>query len=310
MSATTSSLPMVLPRSHIPWWKRRQTKSLLLSLVFVLPALINFAVFRYYPMLWAGWASLWNYSLLGGFKNFVGLGNYIRALTDDPILLQSMGVTLTFVLVKVPLQTALALALAVFANQSKPGMGMMRAIIFMPVVTSFIVVSIVWGMILNKDVGLMNGFLETIGQPRLGYLTSPQNALPTIIIISIWKDVGYSVIILIAGLKGISSTFYEAAIVDGAGPWQSFVSITLPMLRRALMFVLVTATIASFQVFIPVYQLTQGGPSQATNVIVYYLYNKAFIFGEMGYASAVSIILLIILLVVSVGQMRLLRSDD
>ena len=310
MSATASSLSVVSPRSHIPWWKRHQTKYLLLSLVFVLPALINFAVFRYYPMLWAGWASLWNYSLLGGFKNFVGLGNYLRALTGDPILLQSMGVTLTFVLVKVPVQTALALALAVFANQNKPGMGMMRAIIFMPVVTSFIVVSIVWGMILNKDVGLLNGFLETIGQPRLGYLTSPQNALPTVILISIWKDVGYSVIILVAGLKGISSTFYEAAIVDGAGPWQSFVSITLPMLRRSLMFVLVTTTIASFQVFIPVYQLTQGGPSQATNVIVYYLYNKAFIFGEMGYASAVSIILLIILLVVSVVQMRLLRSDD
>lgn len=310
MSATTGSLPVPLLRSHIPWWKRHQTKYVLLSLVFVLPALINFAVFRYYPMIWAGWASLWNYSLLGGFKNFIGLGNYIRALTGDPILLQSLGVTLTFVLVKVPVQTALALALAVFANQNKPGMGMMRAIIFMPVVTSFIVVSIVWGMILNKDVGLLNGILETLGQPRLGYLTSPQNALPTIIVISIWKDVGYSVIILVAGLKGISSSYYEAAIVDGAGPWQAFISITLPMLRRALMFVLVTTTIASFQVFIPVYQLTQGGPSQATNVIVYYLYSKAFVFSEMGYASAVSIILLIILLVVSVVQMRLLRSDD
>jgi multiple sugar transport system permease protein len=297
-------------QSQSGWWQRHKTRSLLLSLAFVLPALINFAVFRYYPMLWAGWASLWNYSLLGGFTKFVGFDNYVRAFTSDPALIKSFQVTFLYVLVKVPLQVALALGLAVFANQPRPGMGIIRALIFVPVVTSFIVVSIVWGMILNKDIGLMNALLETVGLPRTEFLTSPQNALPSIIAISIWKDVGYSVIILVAGLKGISSTYYEAAIVDGASPWQRFVSITLPLLRRTLMFVLVTTTIASFQVFIPVYQLTQGGPLQATNVIVYYLYSKAFVFEEMGYASALSIILLLILLVVSVVQMRLLRSDD
>jgi ABC-type sugar transport system permease subunit len=261
-------------------------------------------------MLWAGWASLWDYSLLGGFKNFVGLDNYVHAFTSDPSLIKSFQVTFLFVLIKVPLQIVLALGLAVFANQPRPGMGIIRALIFVPVVTSFIVVSIVWGMVLNKDIGLMNALLETAGLQRLEYLTSPQNALPSIIAISIWKDVGYSVIILVAGMKGISSTYYEAAIVDGANSMQRFFNITLPLLRRTLMFVLVITTIASFQVFIPVYQLTQGGPLQATNVIVYYLYSKAFIFGEMGYASALSMILLAILLVVSVIQMRLLRSDD
>jgi multiple sugar transport system permease protein len=297
-------------RAQVGWWQRQKTRYLLVSLVFVLPALINFAVFRYYPMLWAGWASLWDYSLLGGFKNFVGLDNYVHAFTSDPSLIKSFQVTFLFVLIKVPLQIVLALGLAVFANQPRPGMGIIRALIFVPVVTSFIVVSIVWGMVLNKDIGLMNALLETAGLQRLEYLTSPQNALPSIIAISIWKDVGYSVIILVAGMKGISSTYYEAAIVDGANSMQRFFNITLPLLRRTLMFVLVITTIASFQVFIPVYQLTQGGPLQATNVIVYYLYSKAFIFGEMGYASALSMILLAILLVVSVIQMRLLRSDD
>src|SRR5581483_2989060 len=174
--------------------------------------------------------------------------------------------------------------------------------------TSFIVVSIVWGMILNRDVGLLNAILQTIGLPRLAYLTSPTNALPSIVLISIWKDIGYSVIILAAGLKGISSTYYEAAIVDGANAWQRFRFITVPMLRRALMFVIVTTTIFSFQVFIPVYQLTKGGPGQATSVIVFNIYQRAFIFGDMGSAAGISIMLLMIMLVISVVQMRLLRS--
>lgn len=306
MSALTKSIAST---PNLRWWQKYRNQTLVLSLLFVLPALINFAVFRYYPMLWAAWASFWQYSLLGGFKEFVGLQNYSHAFTDSAFY-NSLRVTLYFAVLKVPVQVVFALALAMFASQERRGMGTLRAIIFIPVVTSFIVVSIVWGMILNRDVGLLNAILQTVGLPRLAYLTSPSNALPAIVAISTWKDVGYSVIILAAGLKGISQTFYEAAIVDGANAWQRFRYITVPMLRRALMFVLVTTTIFSFQVFIPVYQLTKGGPGQATNMIVYNIYQKAFIFGEMGYASALSMILLALMLVISVIQMRLLRSDD
>jgi multiple sugar transport system permease protein len=305
---TAISKPITAPR-RLHWWQKYRNQTLILSFLFVLPALINFAVFRYYPMLWAAWASLWEYSLLRGFTEFVGFDNYTRLLSD-PTFWNSLRVTLYFTLLKVPLQVIIALALAVFASQERRGMGTMRAVIFIPVVTSFIVVSIVWGMILNRDVGLLNAILQTLGLPRLTYLTSPTNALPSIVVISTWKDVGYSVIILAAGLKGISPTFYEAAIVDGASAWQRFLFITVPLLRRALMFVIVTTTIFSFQVFIPVYQLTKGGPGQATNVIVYNIYQKAFIFGEMGYASALSMALLAIVLVISIVQMRLLRSDE
>jgi multiple sugar transport system permease protein len=307
MSASASTFTK---RRPIRWLQNYRNRNLIISLVFVLPALINFAVFRYYPMLWSAWTSTWNYSLLGGFKEFVGLDNYVHALTADTSFINSLGVTLFFALVKVPLQVVLALGLAIFASQPRRGMGVMRALIFIPVVTSFIVVSIVWGMILNRDVGLLNAILQTIGLPRLSYLTSTQNALPSIIAISTWKDVGYSVIILAAGLKGVSSTFYEAALVDGANAWQRFRFITVPMLRRALMFVIVTTTIFSFQVFIPIFALTRGGPGQTTNAIVYYIYQKAFIFSEMGYASALSIMLLVVLLLVSVVQMRLLRAQD
>lgn len=294
---------------RLHWWQKHRNQALVVSFLFVLPALINFAVFRYYPMIWAGWASLWNYSLLGGFTKFVGADNYLKALADSTFT-NSLRVTVYFTLLKVPLQIVLALGLAVFANQQRRGMGAMRAFIFIPVVTSFVVVSIVWGMILNRDVGLLNAIFQSVGLPRLAYLTSPSNALPAIAVISIWKDVGYSVIILAAGLKGISQTYYEAAIVDGANGRQRFWYITIPMLRRALMFVVVTTTIFSFQVFIPVYQLTQGGPGQATKVIVYDIYQQAFIFNSMGYASAISMMLLVIMLVISVIQLRLLGSGD
>ncbi len=302
------SKPLPAP-PKLRWWQKYRNQTLVISFLFVLPALINFAVFRYYPMLWAAWASLWEYSLLRGFTEFVGLENYARLL-QDPNFWNSLRVTLYFTALKVPLQVALGLGLAILASQDRRGMGTLRAIIFIPVVTSFIVVSIVWGMVLNRDVGLLNAILQTVGLPRMTFLTSPTNALPSLVVISAWKDIGYSAIILAVGLRGISPTFYEAAIVDGANAWQRFVYITIPMLRRALMFVIVTTTIFSFQVFIPVYQLTKGGPGQATNVIVYNIYQKAFIFGEMGYASALSMALLVIILLISIVQMRLLRSED
>jgi multiple sugar transport system permease protein len=301
----------VVPKLKTPrlaWWRRKKFVDAITALLFALPALINFAVFRYYPIIWSARASLWDYSLLGGFRKYLGFGNYIR-LFGDKFFWQSMGVTARYFLMYVPVVIALAMLLALFSNQRKPGMGAIRAIIFIPVVTSFVVVSIIWGMLLNKDVGLINGIIRSLGFGRISFLMDKQNALPTIAMISIWKDVGYSVIVLAAGLKSIPNEMYEAAIVDGANNWQRFWSITIPMISRQLMFVTVWATLGAFQVFIPVYSLTQGGPSRATNVIVYYIYSKAFQFGEMGYASAMSMVLLLILLVVSVFQMRMFRRD-
>jgi ABC-type sugar transport system permease subunit len=293
---------------RLKWWKGKKLKDALTALLFVLPALINFSIFRYYPIIWSARASFWDYSLLGGFRKYLGFGNYVR-LFGDKFFWQSMGVTSKFFLMYVPVVVVLALLLAVFTNQRKPGMGAMRAIIFIPVVTSFVVVSIIWGMLLNKDVGLINSILSTLGFSRISFLMNKENALPTIAMISIWKNVGYSVIVLAAGLKSVPGEMYEAAIVDGANNWQKFWNITLPMISRQLMFVTVWATLGAFQVFIPVYSLTHGGPSRATNVIVYYIYSKAFQFGEMGYASAMSMVLLLVLLVVSVFQMRLFKRD-
>lgn len=303
-----STLPQIIKGKDKKWWQRYKFKQYVIAFLFVLPALINFSIFRYYPMLWSARASFWDYSLLGGFKESVGWDNYTRMISDQ-YFWQSLWVTFKFFLLYVPPVVALALGLAIFSNQKKPGMGAIRAIIFIPVVTSFVVVSILWGMLLNKDVGLINGVLATLGFGRISFLLDKENVLPTIAVISIWKNVGYSMIVLVAGLKGVPGELYDAAVVDGASGWQRFIHITLPMIRRQLMFVVVWATLGAFQVFIPVYALTNGGPRRATNVIVYYIYNKAFRFGEMGYASALSMALLIILLLFSVVQMRLLRRD-
>jgi len=303
---TTLEVPQK-PKKTISWRKRKIIQGFI-SFLFVLPALINFLIFRYYPIIWSARASFWKYSLLGGFQEYVGWDNFIR-LFHDKYFWQSMGVTTKFFIMYVPSVVLLALALAVFSNQKKPGMGAIRALIFIPVVTSFVVVSIIWGMLLNKDVGLVNGILQTFGFQRISFLMNKKNALPTIVLISIWKNVGYSVIILVAGLKGVPKEFYEASIVDGANGWQRFWHITIPMISRQLMFITVWATLGAFQVFIPIYSLTNGGPSRATNVIVYYIYTKAFKFGEMGYASAISMVLLLIILFVSIFQMRLFRRD-
>lgn len=312
MSVSVASPPSPQPvAEHKPlrWWQKYRNRQAMIAFLFVLPALINFTIFRYYPIVWATWASFWNYSLLGGFRQFLGLDNYIRAFTNDPIFLSSLRTTFIFVIVYVPVQVAFSLALAVFANQDRPGAGILRAIIFVPVVMSFVVVSIVWGMLLNKDVGLINGLLQTLGFPRVSFLLDKNLALPTIIAITIWKNVGYTVIVLVAGLKGIPELYYEAATLDGANKWQQFVNVTIPLLRRHLMFVIVWCTLGAFQVFIPVYALTAGGPVRSTNVAVYYIYRMGFTFSEMGYASALSMILLGILLIVSMGQMRIMRSD-
>ena len=154
---------------EIRWWQKKKFRESLIALLFVLPALINFTIFRYYPMFWSARASFWDYSLLGGFKENIGWDNYIRMINDQ-YFWQSLWVTLKFFVMYVPSVVVLALGLAVFSNQRKPGMGAIRAIIFIPVVTSFVVVSILWGMLLNKDVGLINSVLATFGFGRISFL--------------------------------------------------------------------------------------------------------------------------------------------
>jgi ABC-type sugar transport system permease subunit len=286
-------------------WRRRQ---LIAAFLFVLPALINFAIFRYIPIFNALIASLYQYSLLGGYGDFIGAQNYIRMLSD-PVFWRSLQATVLFVLYKVPMQIALSLGLALLFQRQTAGTAIVRSAIMTPMVTSIIIVSIIWAMMYQPDQGLFQSVLVALGLPKTEFLTSTTLAMPAVALMMIWHDIGFSFIIFVAGLKGIPEMYYEAAIVDGASRWQSFWNITIPLLRPILMFVIVTQTIFSFQLFVPVYQMTQGGPLDTTKVIVYYIYQQGFRFQDMGYASAISVVTLVILLVVSWLQMRWLRID-
>lgn len=281
----------------------------MIAFLFILPALINFTIFRYIPILMSLYASMFEYSLLGGYGDFIGLQHYQRMMTD-PVFWRSLQATVLFVLYKVPLQVAFSLGLAILLVRQSLGTAIVRSAILTPMVTSIIIVSIIWAMMFQSQNGLFQSMLVAMGFRKTPFLSDVNLALPAISVMMIWKDIGFSFIIFVAGLKGISETYYEAAIVDGANSWQLFLHITLPLLKPMLMFVIVTQTIFSFQVFVPVYQMTQGGPLDSTKVIVYYIYQQGFRFQDMGYASAISIVTLVLLLLVSWLQMRFLRADD
>ncbi len=302
-----ASLSVAKPegRTRLLSLKQRQY---VIAFLFVAPALVNFAVFRYIPIFMAGEASLYDYSLLGGFGSFVGAKNYLRALEDD-LFWSSMWVSFQYALMKVPTQVVLALLLALFVSRAVRGMGAIRTIVFFPVVTSLVVGAMLWAMMYNKDLGLLQSMFGVFGLRHPGFLSNPDLALPSIVVMMVWKEVGFSMIIFVAGLKGIPEMFYEAAKIDGASPLQQFLHITLPLLKPVTLFVVVTQTISAMQVFVPIFVMTQGGPFFATNAIVYYIYQNGFAYNDMGYASALSFFVLTLLVAISYVQFRLMKGQ-
>jgi ABC-type sugar transport system permease subunit len=286
-------------------WRNRQ---LLIAFLFIVPAIINFTVFRYIPIAASVRASFYEYSLLRGLRDFIGLDHYTRMLSDETFW-ESLRVTSLFVIYKVPIQIVLSLALAVLLQRETIGAGVVRSAILTPMVTSVIVGSIIWAMMYHSQLGLIQSFLNAVGIPRQAFLSDAGRALPAVTVMMIWKDLGFSFIILLAGLKAIPQTYYEAALVDGANAWEAFRRVTIPLLMPVLMFVVVTQAVFSLQVFVPVYQMTRGGPSDSTKVLVYYIYQQGFRFQDMGYASALSVVALIIMVIISYLLMRWLRPQ-
>jgi multiple sugar transport system permease protein len=301
----TPTLTVASPKKG---WLTLRRRQYFFAFLFVLPALLNFAIFRYIPIIQSFVISFYDYSLLGGFKEFLGLGQYIQTFQDD-LFWQSLKVAVLFSIVKVPIQVILSILLAVFVSREIRGMNLMRTIIFIPVVTSLVVVALLWAMMYNYDLGLIQSLLGIVGLPHVAFLSSATLALPSIIVMMIWKDIGFSTIIFVAGLKGIPDTFYEASSIDGAGPVRQFLNITLPLLKPVTLFVVVTNTIGAMQVFVPIFVMTKGGPEYSTSSIVYYIYQNGFQFNAMGYASSMSFIVLALLVGVSYMNFKLLRSD-
>lgn len=285
-------------------------KTWLIAYAFLLPALAGLFVFRIYPIGLALWGSL--HTATFGIRPrqiFVGLENYVD-IFGDPIFWQSVGTTLRLNIIINPLQIALALLLAVMANQRLRGIGVYRTIFFIPIGVSLPIAAIIWRMMLDPNAGLVNGMLIQLNLPPQPFLTSANQALWSIILIASWKGVSFWMLFILAGLQNIPVQYYEAAMLDGASAFRRFIHITVPLLKRVLLFVLVVDTSVNFLLFVPMYLLTGGGPSLSTNVLMYEAFKTGFIYTDLGRSLAMVLMLLALILVVVAVQFRLLQVRE
>jgi multiple sugar transport system permease protein len=259
--------------------------------LFLLPTLVGLLVFRLIPIVWAFILSFTQWSLLGSPK-FVGLVNYFEAFKTDTFI-QTISNTIEFSIIYVIGSILFGLILAVLINIKLKSIAFFRALIYLPVVTSAVAVGIVWNWILGPNLGLLNSILESLNLPAPYWLGDPKLALTTVASVQVWKMAGYSMILFLAGLQGISEQTLEAAIVDGATKFQRFFKVTLPMLTPTVFFVLTVSIIDSFKNFELIYAMTKGGPQNSTNTLVYDVYLNAFVYYRVGYASSVAFVLLI-----------------
>lgn len=277
--------------------------------LFLAPAIILLVFFRYIPIVLGFEESLYTNSLsMVGGRKFVGLNNFVY-MFEDPVVWGSFKTTLIFSLVVNPLQVGLALLLAELLNQRVPGIAVFRAIYLVPVAISINVTAIAWGLALDPNYGLINGIFRTVGLPRQPFLQSPDQALWSIIGIISWIGVPYWSLFFLAGLQGISKDVLESANVDGAGPVRTFMSIKVPLLRRIIAFVLVADTVINFTLFAPIYLLTRGGPQLSTHLVMYEAWRRGLVYGDIGIASAIISVLLIIVIVFVVFEFYLLRPQ-
>ncbi|MES1212441.1 MAG: sugar ABC transporter permease [Leifsonia sp.] len=271
-------------------------------LAFLLPSAIPLLAFTLGPMVAAAWVSLDQWNLLAPMK-FDGLGNYAKLLTD-PETGDVFLHTVYYVVGYLPLVYVGGLALALALNTALKGRALLRGIYFLPVVTSWIVVALVWRWLLSPSSGVVNTVLGFFGIAGPGWWTDPSWAMPSIILASAWKDLGFVMIILLAGLQAIPTDMYDAAKMDGAGWWRRLFGVTLPLLSPSTFFVFVISLINGFQVFDQVYAMTGGGPNGSSEVVVEQIYDMTFRYGRAGEASALSWMLFVVILAVTVVQVR------
>lgn len=264
------------------------------ALAFLLPTIIGLLVFRLLPIVWSFALSFYDWQIFDS-PIFVGVENYVGLFTS-PTTLRTFQVTALFTLIYVPGAVGLALALAVLLNAGLRGAGFFRGAFFLPYITSTVAVTLVWRWIFSTRFGLLNAVLDWVGiSANPAWLADPAFALPAVAIVSIWKDAGFYMLLLLAGLQTIDPGYHEAARVDGATRWQRFCTITLPLLSRSLFFVLIIALIRSTQTFEITFALTEGGPNGATTTLAFAIYTRAFVDFEMGQAAAMAYVLCVAL---------------
>lgn len=279
-----------------------------IGLLFVAPMLVLFLAFRILPAIGALLLSLTDYRLSGKW-DFVALDNYTRLLSDS-VFHGALLVTVTYTVIFVPLTVLLSLGTALLLHQVVWKRGFFRGVFFLPYVTSIVLAAVIWKWIYDAQDGLLNAVLGLVNLGPVDFLSQSSTVLPSIAVTSAWKGFGYSMLILLAGLQAVPKSYLEAAMIDGAGTWQRFRYVTLPQLRPVLFFVLVIETIGAFQVFDAMYVMTGGGPVRSSYSLVYFLYDSGFKYFDFGYASAIGLVLFLIVLIVSLIQRRLVGRDD
>ena len=277
------------------------------ALFFLLPASIGFLVFFAWPALRGLYLSFTEYNLLRD-PVWIGFENYIN-IAQDPVFWNSMAVTLQYVAINVGVQTAAALALAVLMQRFTRSM-IVRGVIMLPYLIANVVVALVWFWLCDYNLGIINSVIDSVGLDKVPFFGNEHLAMPTIAMVNVWRHLGYTALLLFAGLQAIPRDVYEAAEVDGAGEWRVFRSVTLPLLRPVLSLVLVVTVVGSFQIFDTIAVTTGGGPIDATRAINYYIYQRAFERLDFGYASALAVILMIILAGVALAQNKILRANE
>lgn len=301
--------PTAIPQLAIGKQSKQQwrMRDLVVGLLFILPSLIGFIAFYAVPAVRGVTISFTNWDLLSAPKP-VGLQNYAKLL-QDPTFWNALKVTVYYVLLNIPIQTVLALIIATMMSRLTKSIAI-RSVIILPWLMPAVVVGLLWLWLLDPTIGIVNVALRAIGVGTVPFLNLPSSAMPSIAMINIWQYVGYTALLIFAGLQSIPGSVYEAASIDGANEVQMFTRVTIPLLRPVLVFVLVTSIIGSFQIFDTIAITTKGGPVNATKVLNYYIYEQAFSRFNMGYATAISMVLFLILIFVSLAQMRLMRASE
>lgn len=300
--------PAAPPQSGKPSrFSIRRIGDLKIALLFIFPALIGFVIFFLIPTIRGIYLSFTEYSILGD-PTWIGIKNYTAIFSDD-LFWNAMAVTVQYVALNIGFQTVIAIGLALLMHRVAKST-FIRGALLLPFLVANVIVALLWFWMLDYQLGIVNEVISWMGLPRIAFFGSEQWAIPTIAFVNVWRHMGYTALLIFAGLQAIPNHVYEVANLDGASPTRTFWSITMPLLRPVLVLVLVVTVIGSFQVFDTVAVTTGGGPVNASRVIQMYIYQKAFGESDFGYASALSVILFIILALVAFIQMKFLKGNE
>ncbi|CAH0308140.1 sugar ABC transporter permease [Priestia megaterium] len=298
------------PRTEKETKNRIKWRENVVAYTFLGPALLLLLLFLVIPAIMSVYYAFTDYYLLTpDMRKFVGLDNFIN-LFKDPIFLKSLVNTLKFVVWVIPLQIGAALGLALLLNKQRKANTFFKVAYFSPVVMSLVVISVLWLYLLNPNEGIINNVLTYFGVSAQPFLTSPKQAMFTIVFVSAWQGAGFQMLIFLAGLQNIPGDVYEAAQLDGMNKWQRFIYITLPLLKPTSIFIFITTLIGAFKLLVQPMVMTQGGPVNSTMTVVYYIYQTGFTDRMVGYASSIALLFGTIIGLVTLAQRKLVKEED